>query len=454
MKNLSYPYKYNKWCNYTFTILFFVLYILNFLGKYTILETIVFIAGIIISVISFRMAKETEYVIAKIRDCINKLSVGELEARITNIKNKERLGEVCWAINNLADLVEAFVRESSMVITAAGEGRYLRRVHTEGFKGSFKYVGRLINKATDTIVKNAQLSTQSKVVNKIANRNAVGMKSDLEAIESSLNDVIVVMEHSSSDTQEISQASKKGVGSITEITDNFVNLNETMNQTTNAFTEFSKRISEIDSFAVRISEITEQTNLLALNAAIEASRAGEHGRGFAVVADEVRKLAENANKTVQEISAITRVINQEMSEITSYIDEVGEIIHTSDKLITDFNTIFKKIDEQAQQLLQSTIKTNRNSLMIFIELDTMLKKFYAYSAIITGNKFENTKGKIDNAKLGEEIAHNIQIFDESIKGFLEFIENKNYLNDLKTLESYCEDFEIKSANLYKNLNLS
>ncbi len=92
--------------------------------------------------------------------------------------------------------------------------------------------------------------------------------------------------------------------------------------------------------------ITSQTNLLALNAAIEAARAGEAGKGFAVVADEIRKLAEDSNKAVSRINAITSNVSD---TVTSMVQDSQELLAFVDTQVLKDYQVFVKTSDQYNQ---------------------------------------------------------------------------------------------------------
>ena len=125
-----------------------------------------------------------------------------------------------------------------------------------------------------------------------------------------------------------------------------IDTSKTMNTKLKQAIQESKAIEKISVLSNSIIQITEQTNLLALNAAIEAARAGEAGRGFAVVADAIRELAEQSNRTVNEIQAITGQVTASVENLAESSGQIIELIDTN--VIKDYE-IFVTTGEQYYQ---------------------------------------------------------------------------------------------------------
>ncbi|MGI5175807.1 HAMP domain-containing protein [Dactylosporangium sp. CA-152071] len=74
---------------------------------------------------------------------------GDLEARVPVVGHDPDAAAAADAVNQLIDVVDAFVRESTASLTAAAEGRYHRRFLPGGMRGAFGLGAATINRATD-----------------------------------------------------------------------------------------------------------------------------------------------------------------------------------------------------------------------------------------------------------------------------------------------------------------
>ena len=281
------------------------------------------------------------------------LARGNFETRLTNIVEGGDFGEFQWALNEMTDTTDAFVREATAAMEYVSRNQYFRRILEDGMQGDLLSGARIINRATESVgakmngfvviandfdgslkevVKdiNTTVSSLSKTANSMEETVALTREGADAAVSSS--------DETSVNVQAISAAAEEMSSCISEISQQVTRTSDIAQSAVQEAEESGRTVQELSQNAEKIGDvvqiidkIAEQTNLLALNATIEAARAGDAGKGFAVVASEVKDLAGQTAAATEEISeqitgiqAATEKAIESFSGIGKTIGEINE----------------------------------------------------------------------------------------------------------------------------------
>lgn len=201
-----------------------------------------------------------------------------------------------------------------------------------------------------------------------------------------IDNIVVNIEDIDSNTREINHMSIAG-------NDNMKQLIDSINIVSNAFSEFSIKISGLNDNISQITDITnvingiaEQTNLLSLNASIEAARAGEFGKGFAVVASEIGKLAEQSQHSSRNIDSL---INNISADANLIINTTGDL---SNEL------------EQQVGMIKSAIESYRNIVSAITDIGGKIQAVNVSAGQINKEKVQILDRVSDASSVSEEVA--------------------------------------------------
>lgn len=230
------------------------------------------------------------------RTCLA-LKEGQFDKRLLNITEQGDMGDMMWAINDMTDHVDAFIREASAAMDYVARNQYFRRILPNGMKGALGHGATVINRAADEVAAK---------IDSFANIAA--------SLESSLKDVTQEVCSTVETLKEATQTMGQNVEQTNMETDAIGGVSDLAQAKVRQTVDTAENINSVIAI---IHKIASQTNLLALNATIEAARAGEVGQGFAVVAGEVKNLSDQTAKSTLEITEQVHTLQRASNDIST-----------------------------------------------------------------------------------------------------------------------------------------
>jgi len=120
------------------------------------------------------------------------VSEGKLESRVTAIPSDDPLGKAAWALNNMLDQTEAFMRETKTSIDSANAGFKHRNIESDGLKGAFGQNALLVAEGVKGIILGQDAKIRGEMGQKFQNLGG-GIQGSLrkiqEALDVSLNNI-------------------------------------------------------------------------------------------------------------------------------------------------------------------------------------------------------------------------------------------------------------------------
>lgn len=327
----------------------------------------------------------------------DQLADGQLDVEYS-VQGSDEISQVGRSTLRIVERLKtyiAYINELSQVLEQIGEGNLVFQLQYD-YQGDFARLKTALLNIQQNLSATLSDVTQSALQ---VNLGAEQISSGAQALAQGATEQASSVQELSAAVQELNRQTNEGSEKAVEMSHNLEqvksqmdNSNQQMQLMMQAMDDITHQSNAIGKIIKTIDDIAFQTNILALNAAVEAARAGNAGKGFAVVADEVRTLAtksadaaketneliarsiqavnqgeEIANKTAQNLAAVSAATDQivdsiahiadtyqqqahRLEEISSGVDQISNVVQTNSATAEQSAAASEELASQASSM--------------------------------------------------------------------------------------------------------
>lgn len=281
---------------------------------------------------------------------------GDFSRRVNDRFEDDELNALARSINLLVETTDRGLAETGRVLSALAHTDLTPRVRGD-FEGAFaklkadtnavadkleEVIGQLSDTSTQLKVATGELTSSASSLSDRTQHQSeavIGTAAAIQQLIASANDSMTSVEAASARAQEAAE-SAGGSGEI-------------MNEALTAMDRLNASSAAISSIITMINDIASQTSMLALNATIEAARVGDAGRGFAVVAGEIQSLAGSVRKASNEAALLIELTLKEVESGSGMITQVGESLSKTLSAVRQNSTHLATISSAGREQVAS-----------------------------------------------------------------------------------------------------
>ncbi|MDE2471152.1 MAG: methyl-accepting chemotaxis protein, partial [Bradyrhizobium sp.] len=156
---------------------------------------------------------------------------GDLEARILGTRNQGDLGKLQAAVDDMLDIVDAYVRESSASMEYVSRGKCFRKVLVRGFPGSFRNGATVINAGTDYMDRRvSELARVAQGFGASMDNVARTLATAVTELEADAHSMAAAAEETSRQSTGVAAASEQASGNVQTVASAAEELSASINE--------------------------------------------------------------------------------------------------------------------------------------------------------------------------------------------------------------------------------